>query len=133
MKKARIEIIPMIDTIFFLLVFFMITSLSMVQMSAHKVNLPDSSTAHEKPLEKVVVSISKEGEYYVDRRPVLFAAIEPYLEEKIHDNPSIVVVINCDKDQSVETFLRTMDIIKQANPASLLIATAPKNAAEANQ
>ena len=40
MKKARIEIIPMIDTIFFLLVFFMITSLSMVPMSAHQVNLP---------------------------------------------------------------------------------------------
>lgn len=116
----------MIDTIFFLLVFFMITSLSMVQMSAHKVNLPNSKTANEKPLEKVVVSVSKEGEYYVDKQHVAFSAIEPYLEDKIHDNPSIVVVLNCDKDQDVDTFLRVMDVAKQAGPASLLIATAPQ-------
>ena len=53
LKKARIEIIPMIDTIFFLLVYFMITSLSMVQMSAKKVALPVSTTAQSKPLNKV--------------------------------------------------------------------------------
>jgi biopolymer transport protein ExbD len=132
MKKARIEIIPMIDTIFFLLVFFMITSLSMVQMSAHKVTLPTSSTASEKPIEKVVVSISREGNFYVDRQQVAFTAIEPYLEDKIRENPAIVVVLNCDKDQDVSTFLRVMDVAKQANPASLLIATAPKDARGGN-
>ena len=67
-KRARIEIIPMIDTIFFLLVFFMITSLSMVPMSAHRVDLPSSETASLKPQEKIVVTISKEGDYYVDKQ-----------------------------------------------------------------
>jgi len=57
LKRARIEIIPMIDTIFFLLVFFMITSLSMVQMSAKKVALPISTTANSKPVTKVVLTL----------------------------------------------------------------------------
>ena len=43
MKRARIEIIPMIDTIFFLLVFFMITSLTMVRMKAMSVALPKNT------------------------------------------------------------------------------------------
>ena len=50
LKKARIEIIPMIDTIFFLLVFFMFTSLSMVKMHGLDVSLPkDSSSPDQKP------------------------------------------------------------------------------------
>jgi biopolymer transport protein ExbD len=123
----------MIDTIFFLLVFFMLTSLSMIQMSARKVNLPASETAQSKPLEKTVVSLDREGHYYIDRVQVSFAGILPSLASKVKDNPHIVVVINCDKDQSVMEFLRVMDVVKQANPESLMIATAPKGGAPAGQ
>lgn len=128
LKRARIEIIPMIDTIFFLLVFFMITSLSMVQMSAHRVNLPVSSTAEAKPLEKVVVSVSPDGKYYIDRAiiPSGFDGILPLVQAKVAENPNIVVVLNCDKDVQVGEFQRVMDVVKQANPGTLMIATAPK-------
>ena len=61
LKKARIEIIPMIDTIFFLLVFFMITSLSMVQMSAKKVALPVSTTANSKPRDQSRADRGRQG------------------------------------------------------------------------
>lgn len=128
LKKARIEIIPMIDTIFFLLVFFMLTSLSMVQMSAKKVSLPISDTASAKPLEKTVVTLDKQGNYYIDRVPVQFADILPSLSEKVRDDPHLVVVINCDKDQTTADFLHVMDVIKQANPETLMIATASKGA-----
>ena len=127
LKRARIEIIPMIDTIFFLLVFFMITSLSMVQMSAHKVNLPQSSTAQAKPIEKVVISLSKEGDYYIDREQVGIDQILPRLQEKVQENPNIVVVLNCDRSQQVARFLTIMSLAKQANPGTLMIATAPKS------
>jgi len=128
LKRARIEIIPMIDTIFFLLVFFMLTSLSMVQMSAKKVNLPESDTASAKPLEKAVVSLDKDGNYYVDRVRMNFADILPALDDRVRDDPNVVVVINCDKEQSVTEFLKIMDLAKQANPSTLMIATAPKAA-----
>jgi len=126
LKRARIEIIPMIDTIFFLLVFFMITSLSMVQMSAKRVNLPQSTTASEKPMEKVVVTLTREGEYYVDRQQVPELQILPILADKIQQNPAISVVINCDRDQHVAQFERIFDLVKQANAANVMIATAPK-------
>ena len=126
MKRARIEIIPMIDTIFFLLVFFMIASLSMVPMSAHKVSLPASQTASLKPSEKVVVTISKEGDYYVDRERVAESQIKPLVAARVSDNPSIAVIINCDKDQHLDRFQRAFDLVKQANAETVMIATEPE-------
>ncbi len=129
LKKARIEIIPMIDTIFFLLVYFMITSLSMVQMSAKKVALPISTTAQSKPLEKVVLTVDDKGQFFIDRSaPIPYTEILPTLQEKVARNPNIVVVINCDKNQQVEQFQYALDIAKRSNPASLMIATTPKTA-----
>jgi biopolymer transport protein ExbD len=126
LKKARIEIIPMIDTIFFLLVFFMITSLAKVQMSARRVDLPQSSTAQGKPVEKVVVTLTSNGDYYVDRQKVNYSDILPDLDERVAENPNVTVVLNCDKSQSVEEFLRIMDDAKLSNPGELMIATSPK-------
>ena len=131
LKKARIEIIPMIDTIFFLLVYFMITSLSMVQMSAKKVALPLSTTAQSKPLEKVVLTVDSKGQFFLDRSdPMPYTSILPALQDKVARNPNIVVVINCDKNQQVEQFQYALDLAKRANPASLMIATTPKTATQ---
>ncbi len=127
LKKARIEIIPMIDTIFFLLVFFMITSIQQVQMSARKVALPSSTTASAKPLTKVVLTVDDKGNYYVDRAPLPYDQLLPALKEKVDANPDVVIVINCDKTEQVEQFQYALDIAQRANPASLMIATAPKS------
>jgi len=129
-KRARIEIIPMIDTIFFLLVFFMITSLSMVPMSAHRVDLPSSETAALKPQEKVVVTISKEGDYYVDRARVAENQIKPLVAARVSEDPTVAVIINCDKDQKLDKFQRAFDLIKQANAGTVMIATAPEAPAQ---
>ena len=121
----------MIDTIFFLLVFFMIASLSMVPMSAKKVKLPDSETASLKPTEKVVVTITKDDQYYVDRQPVTEDQIRPLVAARVSENPAIAVVINCDKSQHLDRFQRVFDLIKQANAASVMIATNPQSADQA--
>ena len=129
LKRARIEIIPMIDTIFFLLVFFMITSLSMVQMSAKKVALPVSTTASSKPVTKVVLTVDDKGSFFIDRSaPLPYTQIMPRLQQKVAENPHVVVVINCDRTQNVEQFEYALNLAKQANPESLMIATTPKSA-----
>ena len=131
LKKARIEIIPMIDTIFFLLVYFMITSLSMVQMSAKKVALPVSTTAESKPLNKVVLTVDDKGQFYIDRGPVPnYKDVLPALQDRVMRDPNVVIVINCDKTEQVEQFQYALDIAKRANPAALMIATTPKSASD---
>ncbi len=131
LKKARIEIIPMIDTIFFLLVYFMITSLSMVHMSAKKVALPISTTAESKPLNKVVLTVDDKGQFYIDRGPIPnYKDVLPALQDRVMRDPNVVIVINCDKTEQVEQFQYALDIAKRANPAALMIATTPKSASD---
>jgi biopolymer transport protein ExbD len=126
LKKARIEIIPMIDTIFFLLVFFMLASLSTVPMSAKKVRLPESTTATTKPKDKVVVTVDEQNHYFVDRAQVPFDQILPRLRQAVAANPQVTVILNADKEDQVGQLLKIMDVAKQANPGQLVMATTPR-------
>lgn len=125
-KKARIEIIPMIDTIFFLLVFFMIASLAMTKMTGMPVQLPKSASAQSKPVVKVMVTVTAAGHYYVDKLPVEFAQIYGEMRRRLRDNPKLVVILNCDKTQKVDRLIQVMDEVKRANAENVLIATEPK-------
>jgi biopolymer transport protein ExbD len=129
MKKARIEIIPMIDTIFFLLVFFMIASLAMTKMTGMPVQLPKSSTARAKPVDKVMVTVTAAGNFYVDKKPVAFAEIYGEIAARLRDDPQLVVVLNCDKRQQVEQLVHVMEEVKRANAQNVLIATEPRSPA----
>jgi biopolymer transport protein ExbD len=129
LKKARIEIIPMIDTIFFLLVFFIYTSLTRVTMSAPNVQLPESVSAKEKTTQKVVVTVDDSGKYFLDKAEISFGQILPRLKKEIQRNPDLVVVINADKRQKVGQIQGLIDTAKQADPAKLFIATAPNDTA----
>lgn len=125
-KKGRIEIIPMIDAIFFLLVYFIMISLSMVQMETHGVTLPKSRTARLDVEQKVVVAITRKGEVYVDQNEVAEDALRNQIAAYVDANPDVSVVISCDRDRSVAQFLRVFDLVKQANAANVMIATEPR-------
>ena len=125
-KKARIEIIPMIDTIFFLLVFFMIASMAMTTQKGMPVNLPKASASTERPVVKVVLTLASSGTYYIDKTVVEFNGIRATLARRLKENPSAVVVINCDKSQSWEKGIQLADEAKRAGARFLTIATEPK-------
>lgn len=125
-KKARIEIIPMIDTIFFLLVFFMIASLAMTTAKGMPVNLPKAAAGSEKPVVKIVLTLTETGRYYVDKQETLAGEIHNVLRARLEDNPRAVVVINCDKNQKWENGIFLADEAKRAGARFLTIATEPK-------
>jgi biopolymer transport protein ExbD len=124
-KRARIEIVPMIDTIFFLLVYFLIASLTMTRMNAQKVALPQSYTASGHASSQVIVTVDHAGRYYLDRDSVAEEQVKPALESRLAADPNLTVVINCDKDQPVAGFNRVYDLVKQANAANVMVATTP--------
>ena len=129
-KRARIEIVPMIDTVFFLLVFFMIASLAMTTMRGMPVALPKSGTASSRPGEKIVLTLTSEGAYFGDRQRVDFAAINPVLTERLRKSPDAAVVINCDERQNVSRLVALADEAKRSGARILTIATQPKGQRE---
>ena len=125
LKRPRIEIIPMIDTIFFLLVFFMISSLTMVAIPSKAVRLPTSVSGASAGDEKIVLSLTKNGDYLVDKVPAQESQVELLVAARLNNNPSGTVVINCDKDQPVSKFLALLSAAKAASPKRIVIATVP--------
>jgi biopolymer transport protein ExbD len=125
-KKARIEIIPMIDTIFFLLVFFMISTLSMSQYRGMPVNLPKAAAGQQAPAESAAITIDNQGRLFVDKQPVEKEMLGDLLRRQLADNADLLVVINADDGVEHGRVVEVMDIARGANVARMAIAVKPK-------
>jgi len=125
-KKARIEIIPMIDTIFFLLVFFMISTLSMTQFKGMPVNLPKAASGQQAPAESAAITIDKDGRLFLNQQAIDKAALGGRFSQQIEKNAEMLVVINADDGVQHGQVVEVMDIARGANVAKMAIAVKPK-------
>lgn len=125
-KKARIEIVPMIDTIFFLLVFFMISSLSMAHYRGMPVNLPKAATGQQAPAESAAITIAKDGQVFLNQQAIEKALLGESLHYQLANNPELLVVINADDGIEHGRVVEVMDILRGANVAKIAIAVKPK-------
>ena len=126
LKKARIEIIPMIDTIFFLLVFFMISTLSMAQYRGMPVNLPKAASGQQAPAESAAITIDKESRIFLNKEEVDQAALGDLLRQQLEQNADLLVVINADDGVEHGRVVEIMVIARAANVAKMAIAVKPK-------
>jgi biopolymer transport protein ExbD len=121
-KKARIEIIPMIDTIFFLLVFFMISTLSMSQFKGMPVNLPKAAAGQQAPAESAAITIDKDGRLFLNQQAIDQASLGDALRQELTKNAEMLVVINADDGVQHGQVVEVMDIARGANVAKMAIA-----------
>jgi len=125
-KKARIEIIPMIDTIFFLLVFFMISTLSMSQFKGMPVNLPKAAAGQQAPAESAAITIDKDGRLFLNQQAIDKADLAEALRQELAKNAEMLVVINADDAVQHGQVVEVMDVARGANVAKMAIAVKPK-------
>ena len=131
MKKARIEIIPMIDTIFFLLVFFMFTSLSMVKMHGMDVSVPKpSDSQNQKPPPQVMVTVNQAGQFFLDTLPVAQQDLQTKMQDQLNEKPDTVFIVNVDKTRPTQNIVDVMDAVNSIkipghpdDPVGVMIAT----------
>jgi len=124
-KKVRIEIIPMIDTMFFLLVFFMVATLSMTLQRGMPVNLPASAEAKADIPDTVTLSITSEGAVYVDKDAVPIDGLAARLRAVKARSTEPSVVVKADADVRHGIVISVLDAVKQAGLTKLAIATKP--------
>ncbi|MBI5799758.1 MAG: biopolymer transporter ExbD [Verrucomicrobia bacterium] len=111
--EARIEIIPLIDIMFFLLAAFMLVSLSMVNLKSVKVNLPTATTATADAQRDLVnISVDKAGLAYLDTRPVAPNELALALSALAKTNAEARVFISGDKDARHGDVIRVLDIVR---------------------
>ena len=127
-KKARIEIIPMIDTMFFLLVFFMIATLSMTLQRGMPVNLPTAGSTTDKVKEQVSLTITEDGALYYDKDPIAVQTLQANCSRSSGNRDSDPsVVINADEQVSHGRVIEVMDKVRLSGIHNMAIATKPEN------
>ena len=124
LKKARIEIIPMIDTVFFLLVFFMMASLSMTVYRGVPLSLPKASSGEARQ-DRVSISVTREGVIYLDREQMEPAQLTERLRVLHDQDPEVVVVISADGEVTHRRVVDAMDAARVAGISKMAIAVQP--------
>ncbi|PYJ47377.1 MAG: biopolymer transporter ExbD [Verrucomicrobia bacterium] len=114
-KKARIEIIPLIDIMFFLLASFMMVSLSQVHLKGIKVNLPSGVSGEtQTKREYVSVSVDKDGHYFFDKDEVGDDELLNRLRTAHQSAPDAKVFLRGDRDSAHLNVAHALDIIRSS-------------------
>ncbi len=123
-RKARIEIIPLIDVIFFLLATFMVISLSMVKNQGINVNLPTARTsASEDRSKSVTITVTETGDVYLDKDRIALSVLPKQLKELKTQDPELKVFINGDAKAYFESAIKVLDEVRLAGITKVAIQT----------
>ncbi|HEY4318554.1 MAG TPA: biopolymer transporter ExbD [Herbaspirillum sp.] len=120
-KKARIEIIPMIDIMLFLLVFFAMLTLRMIPASGHLTKLPTSSTAVSIPPPKLLVELREDGMFSVDSRVLTAEQLTAQLLQA--DNSKTAVTIAGNQGVPLQRVMDAIDALKKGGVTEIGLAT----------
>lgn len=124
-RPPRLMIIPMIDIIFFLMVFFLFSTLQMVYQKSMPVNLPVASSSHQEAPKPVAITLMKDGTISIGDTVVSIEEIKPRVEQ-LADKADTPVILRADENVKHGKVIKVMDEIKSAGVTKLSIATQEK-------
>ena len=122
-ERPQLMIIPMIDIIFFLLVFFMMSMLSMVVQKSMPLTLPQAESAKVSMMRNVPVTITADGGIYYERDLMSLRDLTARLKEDVAHGEDISVILRGDAAASYGTVVQVMDVVKHLGIEKVYIAT----------
>jgi biopolymer transport protein ExbD len=128
--RARIEIIPMIDIIFFLLVFFMVSTLSMTINHGLPVNLPKAASSQQDLRETFNVTVMQDGTLFLNKEPTTLTELGQHVKTGLEKDPELVVIINADDQALHGAIVSVMDEVRLAGVSRLAIAAQTERRAQ---
>lgn len=125
-RKPVFMIIPMIDIIFFLLVFFMMNSLQTVAQKALTVQLPQAQSASAPAQLPIIITLDEAGHMTIDNKPVSITQSSGIMTKHIQENANAAVVLQADRRTAHGQVVAVMDMLKQSGVKRLSIAAEQK-------
>jgi biopolymer transport protein ExbD len=114
-RVAEINLINMIDMLFFLLVFFVLTS-SFTQESGIDINKPKASSSKTLPKQPLLIAVTRDGSIHVNESPVSLKGLGTVLKHYMRQDPERAVVIVADRDASIA---KAVDVLDECNLANV--------------
>jgi biopolymer transport protein ExbD len=127
MKRSKIiafSTISLTDIVLLLLIFFLLSSSFFIQPGI-KVILPKAITGQVESKDRIYLTITKKELIYLNNQPILKSELAGKLQELLKNQPEKLVVIQADKDLTLETAIEIVDIAKLAGAEKFMIATQP--------
>ena len=121
-NPSQISIVPMIDVIFALLTFFIVSTLSLTRSEGLPVNLPKAATAQSQSSSQIVVTLNQQGRLTLNRQPAQLGDLQTRIRALMGKNPNAVVVINADERVSHGQVIAVMDRLRLIPGVKLAIA-----------
>ncbi len=125
-KKPKLMIIPMIDIIFFLLVFFMMSMLTMVVQKSINLNLPQSASSQIDLQKTLPISVTEDGSIYVEQEKISKDTFRKRMEIEKNRNPEVAIVLRADEKSEHGDFVFVLDQLKSVGISRIGIATTSK-------
>ena len=124
---AQINIVPMIDVIFAILTFFIMSTLFLTRQEGLPVNLPQASSAKRttQPA-KVTLTVDKTGKLFLNKVPITLDKLEAGVKAKVEPERPLMVVLNADEGVNHGKIVAVMDKVRLVKGAKLAIATKKK-------
>jgi biopolymer transport protein ExbD len=126
-RKSRIELVPLLDMIFLVLVAFVYTFLSMSIQKGIPVRLPFAQSSVEDKSDYAVVTVTKENTVFVNKTAYPMDAVSFELERRKILDPSIQVFLNADKDVVYDTVVAVLDAIRRAGIEKVSLETSDRH------
>jgi biopolymer transport protein ExbD len=120
-QTAELNIAPLIDMVFILLIFFLVTT-SFVKESGVDVERPSAATAINKEKSGLLIGITKENRVFIDKREIDIRAVRANVERALAENPEGGVVIVADKTSNTGAVISVLDGCKLAGAKNVSIA-----------
>ncbi|HJP18544.1 MAG TPA: biopolymer transporter ExbD [Nitrospinota bacterium] len=120
--QSHINVLPLIDIVFLLLIFFMLTS-NFLNQAAIKLELPEASNATEEKEEEIVLSIDKDKKIFIGAESFVISDLPVILKEKLEKASRKNVIIKGDRNIDLGLTVKVMDIVRSSGAESMYIAT----------
>lgn len=120
-KNLELNMAPLIDMVFILLIFFLVTT-SFVKETGVDISRPVASTAMSKTKTTILIGVTKDSTIHIDRRQVDVRAVRANVERALAENPDGSVVIVADKESLTGLVITVMDACKLAGADNISIA-----------
>lgn len=119
----QINIVPLIDVMFALLTFFIMSTLSLTRSEGLPVNLPKAATGKTARPAQVTVTMNQQGQLSLNRQSIELNALAGAVRQQIKPEQELVVVLNADKAVNHGQVVEVMDQLRRVEGAKLAIAT----------
>lgn len=120
-EAGEIDLTPMLDVVFILLIFFIVTSV-FVKEAGYDVDRPIASTAEQIVVEPILIAVSPAGEMWMDGDVVLQRNLRLRIEQRLAETPNAGVVIQADQASTNQYVLEILNASREAQVSSIQLA-----------